>query len=484
MKNSDLIFEKISWKIIFIVFLGIFFIRNLLTPIIADDYSYAFIWDGEHWGNLIDGINPENLHRVENLSDIFVSQWQHYFTWGGRTFAHIFVQFFVFTGKDFFNIANFFVMAIFIFLLFKVGTGLKIREMNNFWLLWILFGIYFCTPAFLITTIWLTGACNYLWMTFFEILFLLPFALKYWQENFWEEDNFFQIIFMAILGLIAGWSIEPGSALTCFVTFLFIINFWREKKLKNWMKAGFIFLGIGFAILILAPGNIYRMELTNTLEPDEIVPPEDQFTPNMFLINFLIGFLPVFLREIFLFLPIIFYFAKGKISEKFSKFIIAFSSASVLCLIIMLFSPEFPERAGFSSTIFLIIASLAAIKKISPQIEEIYERRKFFVNFCGIIFCGIFLASMLGCIYVEKNIQNQLEKRNEIIAEHKNDDLIVVPYLEIPEWSETFLGTRTWDNMTMWWGGDLESNEKGNRGILFSKYHGLKKIITIEREED
>lgn len=126
---------------IFAAFLLIFFARNLLLPIIADDYSYAFIWDGAHWGNLIDGVNPDNFQRVESFGDILISQWEHYFHWGGRTIAHIFVQFFVWQGKIFFDVANVFVMAALIFLIFKIGTGLTLREMNKAYLLWILAGL-------------------------------------------------------------------------------------------------------------------------------------------------------------------------------------------------------------------------------------------------------------------------------------------------------------------------------------------------------
>ena len=176
-------FEQLSWQIIFAAFLGIFFLRNLLIPIIADDYSYAFIWDGDGLGNLLDGIDPNRLERVESFGDILYSQWQHYFTWGGRTIAHIFVQFFVWQGKIFFDVANVLVFAALTLLIFKVGTGLTLREMNKTYMTFILAGLYFCAPSTIMTTIWLTGACNYLWMCTLEILFLLPFALKYWHPR-------------------------------------------------------------------------------------------------------------------------------------------------------------------------------------------------------------------------------------------------------------------------------------------------------------
>ena len=101
-------------------------------------------------------------------------------------------------------------------------------------------------------------------------------------------------------------------------------------------------------------------------------------------------FLLWILLEIYFCAPIIFYFARAKTTKRISKFILAFSAASILCLLIMMCSPEFPERAGFPSTIFLIIASLAALKEILPNLE------KKFINICGILFCGILFAKYHG----------------------------------------------------------------------------------------
>ena len=250
-------FESISWQMIFIAYLAIFFLRNLLTPNVADDYSYKFIWDGAGNGNLINGIDPNRLQPVESFSDILISQWQHYFAWGGRTIAHIFVQFFVWQEKIFFDVANLFVFAALVLLLFNVGTGLPLREMKKSYLLLILAGIYFCAPSLIITTIWLTGTCNYLWMCTLELLFLLPFAMSYRQKKLVPSSQFL----VPILAFLAGWSIEPGAAVTVFVTFMFLIHFHREKNLQTWMKIAFVFLLVGFAILMLAPGNLHRADL-------------------------------------------------------------------------------------------------------------------------------------------------------------------------------------------------------------------------------
>lgn len=453
MKNF---FDRLTWQIIFAAFLAIFFLRNLLMPIVADDYSYMFIWDGGGRGNLLDSIDPNRLQRVESIGDIFYSQWQHYFTWGGRTVAHVIAQFFVWIGKGFFDVANVLVFAALVLLLFKVGTGLTLRDMNKSYLLLILAGIYFCTPSQIITTIWLTGSCNYLWMCTLELLFLLPFVTAYRnpKKSFNIPNSTFLIAFLA------GWSIEPGAAVTLFITFVFVVHFYKEGNLQTWMKVSFIFLVVGCAILILSPGNFNRMELI-----------QSSLT---FRTNFFEGFLPVFLREMILFVPIIFYFVKARTSKEVTRFILTFAAASVLCLMVMMFSPEFPERAGFPSTIFLLVASLAALKEILPLIKVPIK--------IVTILAVVWLMSLSGCLYVEYSFHSQLEERNKIIAAHVNDDLIVVPSIKLPSWSESLLGSRTWDKLTMLLGGDLSPADFNNRNITFARYHNLKRIVTCPNQ--
>ena len=459
-------FDKLSWQIIFAAYLAIFFLRNLLAPNVADDYSYKFIWDGAGIGNLLDSLDSERLQRVESFSDILYSQWQHYFTWGGRTVAHIFVQFFAWHDKIFFDLATVFVFAALVLMLFKVGTGLPLREMNKSYLLFILAGIYFCAPSLMITTIWMTGAINYLWMSTLVILFLLPFALAYRKKNFSLSSWF-----LVPCSFLTGWSSEPGAAVTIFITFLALIHFYREKNLQPWMKFSFVLLLIGFAFLMFAPGNIHRMEMIKVGEaPLEYI----------FRANFYEGFFPVLKGEAILFVPIIFYFVKVRTSSKVSWFIGTFTVAAILSLLVMMCSPIFPERAGFPSTIFLMVASLAALKEILPSVKNFCHRHIKFTALVTMIFSAVWLTSLAGCFYVEYSFNRQIDERFKIIAAHKQDDLIVVPPIKLPPWSEKYLGSRTWDNFALLAGADLKPFYFNNRNLTFCRYHGLKKIICKE----
>ena len=77
--NRFLIMCSVCIMLLFLVF-------NIYTPLVADDYIYSF-----------------GMHSV---GDILVSQYHHYFFWGGRSVAHFLVQFWLLIGKPFFNIAN------------------------------------------------------------------------------------------------------------------------------------------------------------------------------------------------------------------------------------------------------------------------------------------------------------------------------------------------------------------------------------------
>ena len=84
---------------------------------------------------------------------------------------------------------------------------------------------------------------------------------------------------------------------------------------------------------------------------------------------------------------------------------------------------------------------------------------------------------MAGCLYVEYDVYSQFEARDKIFAEHKNDDLITLSPLKLPEWSEILLGTRTWDEFALIWGGDFEPEWQGMRNVVVAHYYGLKKIV-------
>ena len=88
--------KYLPWQGILLLFLGLFFLRNWMLPMVSDDIPYAFIWDGADRGNLLDGVGMRQ--RITSFGDIIVSQWSHYMTWGGRILGIGLTQ--LFAGED------------------------------------------------------------------------------------------------------------------------------------------------------------------------------------------------------------------------------------------------------------------------------------------------------------------------------------------------------------------------------------------------
>ena len=166
--------KKIIILILLYVLLWYF---NYCTPLIFDDYVYSFSFSER---SMLVPL-PETANRVESVTDIFVSQWNHYFSWGGRTVAHTLVQLFLWQGKLLFNIAN---AACFIFLLLEISWIINRGKMNFRFseqdVLYVFGLLWFFSIGLGDVFVWLTLACNYLWTT----VILLGFLLIYMNAFF------------------------------------------------------------------------------------------------------------------------------------------------------------------------------------------------------------------------------------------------------------------------------------------------------------
>ena len=120
----------------------------------------------------MDGIGPRE--RIDSVGDIMVSQWSHYFTWGGRTPSMLFIQLFAWLGKVWFDFANTLVFVLLMLVLYWLAMGRIVspgRHKGTF--LWVMACMLFGVLDYPSTMLWMTGACVYLWTGLWECLFLL-----------------------------------------------------------------------------------------------------------------------------------------------------------------------------------------------------------------------------------------------------------------------------------------------------------------------
>ena len=459
--------------ILFVAFAGFFFIRTALCPLSHDDYGYAFIWDGAHGGNLeaMQFGSPEIEHRdrVESFADIFQSLKSHYFLWGGRIFAHAFVQFFIWIGKPVFDIAN---TIIFIFLVLTIinlsNTWLKISRAA---LLWIFFTLFILQAASLMSTLWLTGSCNYMWMTFFQLFFLTPYVKALRSHD--AANSALNVVLMIILGLCAGWSNEAGAlatvCLTIFLTFMCKI----QKVFRPWMIAGLLAVSVGCAFMILAPGNFARMEFAH---------PNFVYTKDVFLHHMSEGFLRVVAADFIALIPMFIYFARRNSTgiNMAEILMLAFTATGFLVPIALLFSPEYNGRISITSLSFILVASSSAILELERQnLKAFLNLPKKFLRGVSLVLTISFVSYFATLIYVDLSIFNANRRQVRYIQRNAELDPIPMPRMQIRHRFESIHGDRSAAAELDYFAG-IEAKLNSCRNSCVAQYYGVKHVIAVE----
>ncbi|MBR4903767.1 MAG: hypothetical protein IKZ53_03780 [Selenomonadaceae bacterium] len=389
-----------------LILAGFFFVRTALLPLSYDDYSYAFIWDGEHGGNLaamnVDSPEIATRQRVESFSDIFQSLKSHYFTWGGRIFAHGLIQFFVWLGKPAFDVANTLIFIFFVLTIFKLSN--RQFKLSQAALVWIFLSLFIFGAYSINTMFWLTGSCNYLWMAFFQLFFLTPYveALRSSEAG----NSILTFLLMILLGLAAGWSNEAGALATIFLTLMLLATYKiRRGKVPSWMVAGLASLIIGCAFMIFAPGNFVRLELAH---------PNFHYTLEIFLANLTGSFLHIVLVDLIILLPVLIYFLRrdfGRLNIA-EILMLEFAAVGLLVPTMMLFSPEFNLRSTMPSMTFILVAATSAILKLDWQrFNPTLNLPKRFLRGVSTTLATVLTTYCLTLIYVDISIFNATRRQ-------------------------------------------------------------------------
>ena len=139
--------QGFAWLLI-VLALAAFYLLNRETRILRDDYSYA--------------LNFLTKQPIRSLGDIFESLGIHYQRVNGRLPVHFLAHLFLWLGRGAFNILNTLGFAGLVTLVCYHACG-TLRPFRPWvWLLAFL-GLWFLTPAFGESFLWLTGAANYLY---------------------------------------------------------------------------------------------------------------------------------------------------------------------------------------------------------------------------------------------------------------------------------------------------------------------------------
>ncbi len=316
----------------------------------GDDYVYSFIWDGSNGWNIYQPL-PEEAKRVESFGDLWKSLSSYYMTWGGRIIGTVLSQFFLWKGKELFNVCNSVVFLFLILEIYYISIGGNLTaKLNSFRLLWIFFALWTFVLGFNGIAFWLVGSCYYLWTMVIVLGFLLPYVKRFMEEGRIGNGKG-KALWMFPAGILAGCTNEN---MICWLILFLGIYCWKEykgKRLLKWMMTGWTGLVLGYVLLILSPGNLTR--IFYDVESTEMQTLESKLLILVagFMFQFLLWY---FIGGVWRNRNI---FGKDEQVQRLFCLIMAGSIGSAGMLLIMLLSPEFPLRSLFPSTVFLIITA-------------------------------------------------------------------------------------------------------------------------------
>ncbi len=446
---------------VFASFGAVMYLKNRILPMYADDYPYAFIWDGKNNGNLAFG--NQKYQKVRNMKNLIESQISHYKTWDGRTLAESLVQMSLIPeDKIYFDRLNTLMILLQLWLSASVAKGkpvnpLKISPKEA---LLLTTGFFGCTPHLSATCFWITGAMNYLWMGILQSFFVLPYSMHYHGNKVSLPGA---LSFLS--GLLSGWSTETGAGASLLFASMETLHALKSKKYEAFMGWGLAGAVLGLMILLMSPGNRKKLEtehdFSNTT-PDDLmslpgyVSKEYLYTPVMFMKWFKEGFLTTILRELPLQLPVIAYFLKGKRDHKTDLYIAGLETVVFAIPSAMMLSPEYPRRATYASIIYLLAAALIASNRLDIPPYAMWSLP---AKCLGISAAAAYALWVLSSLIVDADVRDQIEKQLRFV--NFNVDKLFVRMMDIlvPPFYEKIAGDRsiTWDT-TMGIGMDSPDN--------------------------
>ena len=414
---------------------------NFCTPLICDDYVYAFVWQDNAMGIAL----PESAERVSGFMDIIYSQWKHYFSWGGRTIAHSLAQLFLWLGKDLFNFLN---AGCFILLLLEMQWmihGGKISFIISAKdILWLFGTIWIFTVYLGDIFIWVTLSCNYLWTTAVLLAFMLIYERHYFSsENKPFERKSFSLMLFFIFGMIAGWTNENVPCFLILIIGLYIFKLHKERNEINWfLVSGLLGMVLGYILLVAAPGNYVRYARQ---VQDHIVTPGISLLQDNLLV--LVNILLLRLILIYYVLRSLIVIRRKETSTICQKLFNVSQALLVLSLAssaIMVFSPYYRYRSSFAGLVFLLIA-VGIIRRVrSMEGLDVKDKSERIVKFeraayrilhvLGIVYISI---TLIGTLYIG-TLQYQQTQR--MLSEIKNAKQLppnnVLTVRERPKWTD------------------------------------------------
>lgn len=236
--------NEIACVLLYICLGCAFYIMNVNVSLRNDDFIYSFVFTDEPFQF------AGQKHSIQNLADIFISQYNHYLLMNGRTPVHFFIQLFCgIWGKSLFDIVNSIVYIAFIIGTTKLIFGNKssfFHYLGISSLTWILL------PVSVFYASGISFAINYLW----SLTICIWFLLLYEKVKETKLSNKSYLCFL-LVSFLAGWSHESFSIGIAGALFFHLILYYNKCSVQ---EIGIIIaFCLGVVMIIIAPGTWKRL---------------------------------------------------------------------------------------------------------------------------------------------------------------------------------------------------------------------------------
>ncbi|GHV15181.1 hypothetical protein FACS1894179_06570 [Bacteroidia bacterium] len=433
------------------------FILNKLYPLFADDWFYSFVYNDKYI-------------RVGSLFDIFDSQYNHYFVWGGRSIVHAIDQLLLMMDFPVICVLNSFAFVIFIYVLYKITN--RDNKVNPF--VFILFSllIWFSQPAFFETVIWKTGSVNYLWGGAIVFLFMYPYY-KYYRSGK-SSGNLFKVVLFFLCGVVAGWTNENMAiALIFFIVLLLFKSHSQKMAIPKWAIAGLAGTLTGAAFLLLAPGNYARLEeVKTTYGWHDITFLKALWIGIKNILRYFFHYIMPLLGIYVLLLCVYNRYPRNAESIKINvRSSILFITTGFIALGAMIGSLIFPERSLFG----IIVLFLIPIGIIYANIDFSQAYFRYLNTGVMVIFLLLFLNGYYKATRDLYGVNTVFAERELYIEEQKNKGIDSVVFTKaMPVINEKKYFIR-----------DLTNDPNGLTNKAYARYHGLKSVnLVVNKKEE
>lgn len=455
------------WLVYGGIYLVMFLLLCLTHRSIGDDYIYSFVWEGHSMYEPL----SEGARRISSFSDIAQSTYSYFMTWGGRVEAQALAMWFLWMPRMVFTVVLPGATVLLVLLVQWIAQGGQvIMKLSPRDALLIFFCLWSFHANFSGIFIWLDGSFNYLFPMLFLLLFLLPYIRHYMTggrniEASWLSWGMFP------LGVLAGNSNENTICWIGLFGGLYLCHAYRKGTLRLWMVSGLLGLALGYGLLLLAPGNWARMTDSH----------ED-------LTNFYITYnkgIKIWFNT--LLQSMLWYYlwrALRKRKElgateqgrKRRRLALWFAVLSWLSNLIMLFSPEFPNRSLFPGLVFAIIAVFIIATEARERDIYIVRKRQIHAHYrlAALYFLLTFCTAMYWFVQEYSYEEEVLAK---VAAWQGQDQMLVIekaPPHESLRWLY-LTGLHCYKY-------NLTDNENDWKNVAFARFHHLPAVRLVRAE--